>query len=282
LLAANGEIPSSNSNSEVFRPARKIELSRYGIIHPVQIVASDSYIYLTDDFTKTIYKLDSEGALISQKNDFTNQKFWPYGLTLDFDYLYFTDQNKGSILKVAKALDLQQVYCVSFNNQENLLIEPQGISLGNNKDLYITDSGSHTITIINLLGGAAEQFGRFGYSAETFQEPSDVAIDGYGNIYVADNGNKTLKVFDQQKNLLQTYSGFRSITGIFWQKDPTPRIYIADPSDGKVLTIENAKTTVILGDYQGEEIRPVDLYIENNRLYLLDNVQRVIWVYARN
>jgi D-alanyl-D-alanine dipeptidase len=78
---------------------------------------------------------------------------------------------------------------------------PLGVATDNSGNVYVADSGNHTIrkitaggavtTLAGLAGsqGSADGIG----SAARFYFPDGVAADGSGNVYVADSGNHTIR-----------------------------------------------------------------------------------------
>jgi sugar lactone lactonase YvrE len=78
---------------------------------------------------------------------------------------------------------------------------PSGVAVDDAGNVYVSDTGNHTIrkitadrVVITLAGaggmsGSADGTG----AAARFNRPSGVAIDGAGNIYVADTNNSTIR-----------------------------------------------------------------------------------------
>ena len=78
---------------------------------------------------------------------------------------------------------------------------PHGLALDLYGNLYIADTGNHTIRKITpagsvtTLAGTAEQPGSTDGTgaAARFNAPQGVAVDPAGNVYVADTGNHTIR-----------------------------------------------------------------------------------------
>ncbi|MBI4326541.1 MAG: hypothetical protein HY674_14940 [Chloroflexi bacterium] len=68
-------------------------------------------------------------------------------------------------------------------------------------NVYVADSGNHTIRKITAAGEVSTLAGKAGESGTTdgtgsaarFNTPSGVAVDAVGNVYVADMGNNTIR-----------------------------------------------------------------------------------------
>jgi sugar lactone lactonase YvrE len=81
-----------------------------------------------------------------------------------------------------------------FSNPTGLAFDPSG-------NLYIADTGNHTIRrltpagVVSTLAGSPGQSGSVDGigAAARFNNPEGVAVDGAGNVYVADTGNFTIR-----------------------------------------------------------------------------------------
>lgn len=67
--------------------------------------------------------------------------------------------------------------------------------------IYISDSGSDEIILMDTLGHQLRTFGGYGWNQNSFDEPADVFADPL-NIYVADKNNHMIKRFDKNLNFL--------------------------------------------------------------------------------
>jgi streptogramin lyase len=97
---------------------------------------------------------------------------------------------------------------------------PGGVAVDTNGNLYVADTGNHTIrevtpvgtnwvvTTLAGLGGSAGTANGTG-SAARFYKPQDVAVDSKGNVYVADSSNDTIRKVTPQGvvTLLAGYPG---------------------------------------------------------------------------
>jgi sugar lactone lactonase YvrE len=76
---------------------------------------------------------------------------------------------------------------------------PNGIATDGAGDIFVADTGNHTIRkvapsgSVSTFAGAAGQHGSSDGSAATFFNPSGVAVDSSGNVYVADSFNQTIR-----------------------------------------------------------------------------------------
>ena len=78
-----------------------------------------------------------------------------------------------------------------FNRASSFYITANGL-------IYVSDSGSDEIILLDTLGNQMNTFGGYGWDENSFDDPADVFADPL-SIYVADNNNHKIKRFD--KNL---------------------------------------------------------------------------------
>lgn len=78
---------------------------------------------------------------------------------------------------------------------------PRGLAIDRNNNLYVADTGNHTIRRISPDGNVTTLAGLGGFSGGNdgsgtgarFNSPWGVAVDGGGTVYVADTGNHTIR-----------------------------------------------------------------------------------------
>ena len=73
---------------------------------------------------------------------------------------------------------------------------PRGLTITDDGDIVIADTGNHRVQIFNQFGIFKRKFGNRGTEPGEFNEPTGVAIFPNEDIAVADKRNKRVQVFD--------------------------------------------------------------------------------------
>jgi sugar lactone lactonase YvrE len=136
----------------------------------------------------------------------------PGDLAADRDgNLYVSDSANRTIRKVSTAGVVSTLagsagVCGSTDGSAMLaqFCDPQGIAIDPSGNLFIADTGNHTIRRIDPAGRVSTLAGNPGVcgsadgrgSAAHFCQPRDITIDRWGNLYVADTGNSTVRMIN--------------------------------------------------------------------------------------
>ncbi len=142
---------------------------------------------------------------------------------------------------------------------------PLGLAIDGSDNLYVADSGNHTIRkitssrLVSTLAGEPRQIGTAnGFGSEArFNVPANVALDGAGNIYVSDSRNHTIRRVSpagevstlagsagQAGSSNGTGSNARFNTPSGLVLDGSGNVYVADLNHIRKITPEGTVTTL--------------------------------------
>ena len=121
------------------------------------------------------------------------------------------------------------------------LNEPCDVITAPNGDIFVSDghSGQNPdpppgstgrILKFDKDGNFIKEWGELGFRPGQFRTPHGMEFDSQGRLYVADRGNHRIQIFDQDGTLLETYTQYSRISGLFITDDDT--LYAIDSESG--------------------------------------------------
>jgi uncharacterized delta-60 repeat protein len=183
-------------------------------------VDASGNIYLADRGNETVRKVSSSGGVTTFAGstgyggtaDGTGSAarfYLPDGATVDASgNVYVADTQNHTIRKITSA-GVVTTLAGSAGNSGSAdgtgsaarFKEPSGIAADASGNVYVADTGSHTIRkitgagVVTTLAGSAGITGSVDGtgSAARFFSPFSLAVDGTSNVYVADSGNNTIR-----------------------------------------------------------------------------------------
>jgi hypothetical protein len=240
----------------------------------VALIGDD--VFVADTENHTIRKIDSAGVATtiagsagSPGSTDTPPRFrFPGGITALGGDLYVTDSENHTIRKVTTgglvttiAGDPGTTGSADGSGTTALFNNPQGIVvLGG--DLYVADSGNHTIRkvttggdVTTLAGSAGNAGSANGSSADArFRSPLGIAVLG-ASLYVADSGNHTIRKVLVPSGTTSTFAGSAGQPGVADGSGATARfsspdgiagvgsaLYVADRGNHAVRRISTLAT----------------------------------------
>ena len=143
---------------------------------------------------------------------------------------------------------------------------PRGLVADRSDNLYVADTGNHTIRKITPAGLVSTVAGSPGHpgnadgsgSAAQFNYPYDIAIDTAGNLYVADSGNNQVRKITPA-GLVSTIAGPTAPPGDAPLKSPTGvavdaagNVFFADSGNRTIRKITPAGAISTIGGQYGQ------------------------------
>ncbi len=190
-------------------------------------------IYVADTHNHTIREVSPEGevrtlagvvgSIGSQDSGNGQARFrYPCGLATDAQgYLYVADSHnhcirrispQGTVITLAGAAG--QPGSEDGGSRSARFNLPYAVAVSPSGEVYVADSGNHTIRVIDgeglvrtLAGLAGNPGATDGAGAEArFDGPYGIQVDGEGLVYVSDRGNQCIRQIDRQ-GLVRTLAG---------------------------------------------------------------------------
>jgi hypothetical protein len=179
-------------------------------------------------------------------------------------------------------------------NRNSLLSDPYGVAVDASGNVYVADSGNHTIrkitavgadwvttTIAGLAGLAGNVDGT--NSDARFGTPAGVAVDSAGNVYVADPSNYNIRQLTPVGTNWVTTT-IAGVGGYGIAVDTSNNVYVADTSNNSVRQVRwdgtNWVTSTLIAN--GGFNQPYGLAVDSGgNLFLGDRlnhlVRRIAW-----
>ncbi|WP_323755789.1 putative Ig domain-containing protein [Roseivirga sp.] len=240
--------------------------------------------------------------------------FWdPRGIVVDaVGNIYVADQQNNRI----RIIDTQGVTSTWAGSTSRGLVDgtgtearfflPSALAIDADGNIYVADSGNHTIRKISPSGVVTTLAGSFGSGADgigtsaLFNNPAGLAVDSEGNVYVSDDQNYSIRKITPE-GVVTTLAGSGNRgssngTGTEAEFDnprglavgPDGNIYLADRENNLIrkITPEGVVTTFVgsgnasFADGTGSEAEfynPVDVVFDpSGNLYVLDQFNQRI------
>jgi sugar lactone lactonase YvrE len=208
--------------------------------------------------------------------------------------LYVTDTGNSVVRKVTASGTVGTLAgngtCGSADGRSTAaqFCHPKGIALDRYGNLWIADTGNHTVRRIDAAGNVSTVAGSPGVCGSTngpggdarFCNPQDIDVDQWGNVYVVDTGNSTIRMINT-KGVVSTLAGQAGQCGAVDGSTKVSRLcapsgiavegndlYIADTGNATIrrINLDNVTSTVagvpgqqgiVLGGLPGGLDRPV-------------------------
>lgn len=241
----------------------------------------------------------SDPLYVYIRKDFAAQ-VWPYGVGDATVTTPFTQVE----VNLCTANWQQLEATVIFDEGQNQLIRPLGITVDAEGRLLVADEGTHRISFFSVDDGAyLTSLGQQGAAAQEgafFERPHSVAVDPEsGEIYIVDTWNYRIRAFDSDSAFIGHWgqpltSGFdapREPTDGFWGPrdiavDDQGRVYVSDTGNKRIRVYDFDGTFLwdigSGGSGEGQLNEPAGIALHpDGRLFVADTWNRRIAVFTQ-
>ena len=134
-----------------------------------------------------------------------------------------------------------------FNGADDLN-RPTGIAYSlNNDEIWVVETGSHRITVLDRRGVRIRVLGKRGNGPLEFNYPTYIWIDTEGKVYIVDSMNYRVQVLNSKGEFITAFGRQGNVTGSFAR----PR-GIATDSEGNIYIVDGLANVVQIFDISGQ------------------------------
>ncbi len=188
---------------------------------------------------------------------------YPQGAVVDaLGNLYIADTLNNLIRRVDRSGDVTTVAgtgTAGFSGDGGAatatqLSSPADVAVDGLHNVYISDRGNQRIRRVDPAGiittiagtGATGAFGDGGAAvAAELDQPSGIAVDGFGNVYIADTNNNSIRQIDTSGTITTLATGPLSVPqGV--ALDPSGNVVIADSGNNRIVELDLAGNLEVL------------------------------------
>jgi sugar lactone lactonase YvrE len=207
-------------------------------VHISQVISNSITIWVVDPngaaYQKLSFPVSTNDIILPYKVSKTNDPrqwelyvdyagivksvpFYVKGIPVDYNELLNTNQFSIPIF----------VYTFGSSN----FINPTGITIDSNGDVYVVDSGNSKIKKFDSNGKLLLSWGSSGSGNGQFVHPNGIVV-GKKYVYIADTGNARIVMFDKNGTFVYAWGGYGDSPGMFH----TPTALAFDESGNLFVT----------------------------------------------
>lgn len=222
-------------------------------------VGPDGRIFVADSGNNRIQVFGQDGSFITAwggSGTGPGQFNEPWGIVVDESYVYIADTWNHRIQKFTHDGQFVAVFGSSGSPTDaadealGLFFGPRDLVLLDNNRLLVTDTGNHSMQVLDREGNFLQRVGNFGNLLGQFNEPVGLGIASNDTLFLADTWNGRIQQFnpDLQATFeweVDAWAGQSINNKPYLAVDSHRRVYATDPEGYRVLIFSE------LGDYLG-------------------------------
>ena len=159
-------------------------------------ISNDGVVYVADTENHRIQQFTTDGEFLSSFGIFglgDGKLRTPVDVALGENYIYVSDPGNYKIEKY----NYEGISVASFDyNFGGSSIQPNGLTVDPDGNIYLADSSKHRIVKIDPEGNTLKIFGSVGNDKGKFVQPKDVVLDDRGFLFVTEFGNNRIQKFE--------------------------------------------------------------------------------------
>ena len=245
-----------------------------GLKAPIRLAidASDN-IYVSDTKTKKVLKYSNSGTLLANYSTGGS----PVSLAVNADDQVFVGEEDGKILKMSATGTTSLFYSDT--------IYPSDMAFSPEKQLYIVDSRSKRVIVLDAKGNLVRSFG-----SGTLEYPTSIAYDSKNErVFVGEHGGITgsftanckVWVFKSSGGLITSFGRGRNGAGRFYRiqgiaMGKCGNIYVNDPFQGNISVFNENLAYItkfgVFGDGAGQLNLPMDVTFDSQERIIVSSL----------
>jgi len=248
-------------------------------------------LIISDPGQGVVHILDFERRTYAQISKAKRQRLLsPVGVAVDGDdNIYVADSELAAVFVFSRKGEFLRTLETRGKGRESLFQRPTGLALdAARRLLYVADTWSHQVLVLDLEGNALMTIGRRGAGPGEFNYPTSLALVG-GELYVVDAMNFRVQVLAADGEFLRSFGELGNSTGTLNR----PKGISVD-GDSNVYVVDALFETVQVFDSQGQLLYyfghggrdeggftlPSGIYINpGNHIYIADSHNQRIQVF---
>lgn len=243
------------------------------------VVTGNGKIYVADPGAKGVHRFDIKGGeyeLVAREDE----KILPSPVALSLgpdNSVYVADSELSQVFQIADRSDVAVQVFPSLALQQ-----PTGLAYDkSSRRLYITETATHSIKVVNPDGGLYRTIGRRGSGKGEFNFPTYLWIDDKARLYVTDSLNFRVQIFDREGKYIGRFGRLGDGRGHMSRPkgvavDRSGHIYVVDALFNAIQIFNNRGELLLAmgtnGHKPGEFWLPAGIFLNNNdEIYVADS-----------